>query len=463
MKNSRKSSTMGSPTPTAAREEEVEAPGRYRVLTLSTFAFTLMFAAWLQFGILAIPIQEEFGLSDTQFYWLTALPVLNGSIWRLATGIWADRFGGRNVMLALLLISAVPSAFLSRVESVTSLFILAFLIGFAGNSFSSGIAWNSAWFGQSHKGFALGVFGAGNVGASVTKLIGPTIISVTAGATFFGGLAIGGWRLVPFVYAIALLLTALAIFIMSPRPDRKPAASATFRQQLIPLREIRVWRFSIYYVAVFGAYVALSSALPKYYSTQFGVPLWEAALLTSVFIFPASLLRPMGGAFADRFGARRVMYWTFILMAVTSGLLMMPSGFIVVRVLESKSATGLVEVLPWSLNVWSFTFILFFLGCAMGVGKAAVYKFIPEYFPHHVGAVGGLVGMLGALGGFFLLPIFGYATEWSGIPSAPFGVLFVLTVVCFFWMHRTVHRLLQNESPDLVHKFEHAYRVESRD
>lgn len=432
--------------------------GRTRVLSMSTLAFTLMFAVWLQFGILAIPIQKEFGLTDTQFYWLTALPVLNGSLWRLATGIWADRFGGRNVMLALLLISAVPTALLTQVQSTTMLFVLAFLIGFAGNSFSSGIAWNSAWFPPQRKGFALGVFGAGNVGASVTKLIGPTIISTTAGAAYFGGLAVGGWRIVPFIYAIALVVTALAMFLVSPRPDRKPAASAHFRDELTPLKELRVWRFSLYYVAVFGAYVALSSALPKYYESQFGVELWEAALLTALFIFPASLLRPLGGALADRFGARRVMYWTFTLMAVSSGVLMMPSGHIVLRVLETKSPSGVLEVLPWNLNIWAFTALVVLLGCSMGIGKAAVYKYIPEYFPHHVGAVGGLVGMLGALGGFFLLPIFGYATAWTGIPTAPFGVLFVLTVVCFLWLHLTVHRMLQANSPELAHRFEFSHK-----
>ena len=179
-----------------------DASARKRVLTLSTVAFTLMFAVWLQFGILAIPIQTEFGLSDTQFYWLTALPVLNGSLWRLATGIWADKFGGRRVMLTILLLSAVPTFLLSQVHTVTTLFVCAFFIGLAGNSFSSGIAWNSAWYPREHQGFALGVFGAGNVGASATKFIGPVVISATTGMSFFGGAVLGGWRVVPVIYTV---------------------------------------------------------------------------------------------------------------------------------------------------------------------------------------------------------------------------------------------------------------------
>jgi NNP family nitrate/nitrite transporter-like MFS transporter len=425
-----------------------------RVLTLSTIAFTLMFAVWLQFGILSIPIQKEFHLSETQFYWLTAVPILNGSIWRLATGIWADKFGGKRVMMTILLITALPVFYLSQVKSVTALFVCAFLIGIAGNAFSAGIAWNNAWYEHKHLGFALGVFGAGNVGASVTKFIGPAVIASTSGAVFFGGLVTGGWRVVPVIYTALILIVVLSIYLFAPKQDRKPNGTRSFISELEPLKEIRVWRFSLYYVAVFGAYVALSSILPKYYEDRFGVDLWKAALLTALFIFPASLLRPFGGALSDRYGARRIMYWTFTLMLITSGLLMMPNGFITIDVLKTKSESGTLEVMPWHLGILPFTVVLVLLGCSMGIGKAAVYKHIPEYFPHHVGAVGGLVGMLGALGGFFMLPLFGYVKAFTGLPTSPFIVLFFLTVWCFLWMHLTVHRLLQEHAPHLENVFE---------
>ena len=120
---------------TPVGRDEQPAHGRYRVLVTSTISFTLLFAVWMQFGILGVPIQKEFGLSDTAFYWLTALPVLNGAIWRLWTGILADRWGGRIVMTALLAGAAIPTFLLSGVSSGAMLFVLAFLIGFAGNSF----------------------------------------------------------------------------------------------------------------------------------------------------------------------------------------------------------------------------------------------------------------------------------------------------------------------------------------
>ena len=438
--------------------EERPEPGRYRVLVVSTLGFTLLFAVWLQFGILGLAIKKEFGLSDTAFYWLTALPVLNGAIWRLWTGVLADRWGGRAVMTGMLVLAAIPTYLLAGTHNPTMLFVLAFLIGFAGNSFSSGIAWNSAWFPRSQQGFALGVFGAGNVGASVTKLIGPAIIAATAGSVYLGGFVTGGWRVMPVIYAVALLVMAVVTWFVAPRPDRRPGRTTPMREHLQPLKRIRVWRFSLYYVAVFGAYVALSSALPFYYEKNYDVALWQAGLLTALFIFPASLLRPVGGWLSDRLGARRMMYWTFGLMLVSSGVLMMPSGFVTIVVSTDRAADGTAEILPWDLGILPFTLVVMLLGCAMGIGKAAVYKHIPEYFPHEVGSVGGVVGMLGALGGFFLLPIFGYAVAITGIPTAMFGVLFLLTAVCLIWMHLTIHRMLQGRSPELADNFEQPHR-----
>ena len=161
-----------------------EAPGSGRVLTMSTIAFTMMFAVWLMFGILGKPIQAEFGLSDVELSWISAVAVLNGSMWRLPAGMLADRIGGKRVMLFLLVAGAVASFAVSFANSYPMLLVLAFLVGFVGNSFSVGVAWNNAWFTDRRKGFALGLFGAGNVGASVTKFIGPAIIAATAGATY---------------------------------------------------------------------------------------------------------------------------------------------------------------------------------------------------------------------------------------------------------------------------------------
>jgi NNP family nitrate/nitrite transporter-like MFS transporter len=350
----------------------------------------------------------------------------------------------------MLLATAVPTFLVAYLELTYGLLlVLAFLIGFAGNLFSVGIAWNAAWFTRQHQGFALGVFGAGNVGASLTKFFGPVLITATAGGVYFGGMVEGGWRLIPVIYAIALVVMAGIVWAIAPRHDRKPGQSRPLGEMFQPLKDIRVWRFSLYYVAVFGAYVALAAWLPKYYVSVYGLELQAAALLTALFIFPASLLRPVGGWFSDRFGARRLMYFTFGLMLVALLFLAAPFGYIV---LETPSGTH--EVMPYSLGVAPFTALVFMVGVAMGIGKAAVYKHIPEYFPHDVGAVGGLVGMLGALGGFLLPPLFVAATSWVGLPQATFMVLFVLTAVCAIWMHVTVVRMLHRASPELSRQLE---------
>ena len=423
--------------------------GRNRVLWLSTVAFTLLFAVWLMFGILGKPIQEEFGLSEVQLSWIVAAAALNGSLWRLPAGMVTDRIGGRKVMTFLLLATAVPAFLVSRAESYTMLLVLAFLVGFAGNAFSSGIAWNSVWQPREKQGFALGLFGAGNVGASVTKFIGPPIIAGTAGSAYFGVID-GGWRLVPVVYAALLVVMAALVWFGTPSQDLAPGSGQPLREQVRPLRSMRVWRFSLYYVAVFGAYVALAAWLPTYYMDNFDVSLQTAALLTATYIFPASLLRPYGGHLSDRFGARRVMYWTFGAMLVVTGLLMMPNGHIVISHPDGSQS----EHLAYSIGLVPFALLVFVLGCAMGVGKAAVFKHIPEYFPGSVGPVGGLVGMLGGLGGFFLPPLFAYTKAWSGFPSSTFFVLFVLTLVCSVWMHWTVVHMLHSESPELAGRLE---------
>lgn len=427
---------------------------RNTILTLSTLAFTLMFAVWLMFGVLGIPIRREFKLSDVQFGWLTAIAILNGSIWRLAFGLWTDRFGGRRVLTLLVAATSIPCFLVSSVQSFSNLMVYAFLVGMAGNAFSVGIAWNSAWFPRERQGFALGVFGAGNVGASVTKLVGPTLIVLVPAAGLLGGFIPGGWRFVPFLYGISCLFMAAAIWILCPRHDHTPGAGRPLRELLRPLRQVRVWRFSLYYVVVFGAYVALSVWLPKYYMDVFHLPLQQAALLTTLFIFPASLLRPVGGWLSDRLGARRIMYWVFGAMMAALLLLAAPNGHIVLYVPENVAAGGQLSTMRFVMNPWLFTFLVFIVGCSMGIGKAAVYKYIPEYFPRDVGAVGGLVGLLGALGGFFLPPMFAYAYKFTGIPQTTFAILLLVTAASLIWLHWVVVHIMHTATPQLQHQFD---------
>jgi NNP family nitrate/nitrite transporter-like MFS transporter len=402
----------------------------WRVLIFSTIAFTLLFSVWLMLGVLSIPIKKSLSLGDSQVEWLIAAAILAGALPRMLFGIWADRYGGRVVYLGLLLFCAVPTYLMSRATTYPELLACTLLFGLAGNSFTAGISWNSAWFPDTVKGFALGVVGAGNVGASGTKLLVlfvPTILTIVPVAGLLGGVIPGGWRFIPALYSIALVVMALVIYFFTPVPDHKPGAGRPLSELMAPLRYPRVWRFSLYYVVVFGAYVALSGWLPKFYVDTYKLTLYKAALLTALFIFPASLLRPLGGWLSDLYGPRVVTYSVFLVMIVALTALCIPDG--VYFGMTYRPGPGV------------FTALMFVVGCGMGIGKASVYKYVPDYFPDDVGAVGGLVGMLGALGGFFLPPIFGTLGRRSGIPQTAFVSLLVLTLWSLAWLHLTVLRI----------------------
>lgn len=395
-----------------------------RQLSLAFAAFTVAFAVWMMFGVLAIPIREELGLSARDISWLMAAAALGGTLPRMWSGILTDTFGGR-LMFTLHLLLVVPALVLMLyVESFPALLALAVWAGVAGNTFAVGIAWTSAWWPPQRRGFALGMFGAGNVGAALTKFIGPPLLASIPAAGYFGGVLPGGWRFVAFVYIWMILGIAAAIWMFAPTPDRKPNAGRSFIDMHTPLRFVRVWRFGLYYVLVFGAYVALSMWLPRYYVDVFGLDLVTASLLTALYIFPASLLRPLGGWLSDIWGPRVVTYAVFVIMVAGGFLLAVP---------------GLIK------SVVVFTFFVFIIGIAMGVGKASVYRFIPDYYPRDVGAVGGLVGLLGGAGGIFLPPLFAYGEALTGLPEATWIILLIFSLSCLAWLHLSDDRSLSVE------------------
>ncbi|MCX8141136.1 MAG: NarK/NasA family nitrate transporter [Gemmataceae bacterium] len=409
------------------RETVETAPGeaagaRQRVLWLSTWSFTLLFAVWLMYGVLGVKIRDELPLTPSQFEWLLAVAILAGSLPRLHFGIWADRYGGRKIMTVLLLLVVVPTLWVSYASTYWELLLCAALFGLAGNAFTVGISWNSAWFPDRVKGTALGIFGAGNVGASLTKFLAPPLLALIPAAGFAHGILPGGWRFIPLVYTLLLLLTAAAVWFLTPHPDRCPGQGRSRQDLYAPLQHVRVWRFSLYYVVVFGAYVALAAYLPKYYVDVYDLTLATAGYLTALYIFPASLLRPLGGWLSDRYGPRRVTYGVFITMTVALGLICLPNHWC-------------------DPGVLGFTALMFLVGCAMGIGKGSVFKYVPNYFPNDVGAVGGMVGMLGALGGFVLPPLFGILSRWLQSPQAAFLALLLLTLLSLGWLHWTVLRL----------------------
>ncbi|ALS98029.1 nitrate/nitrite transporter [Lacimicrobium alkaliphilum] len=391
-----------------------------RALGLSTFAFTLCFAVWTIFSILGIQLKQELGLSDTELGLLMATPILTGSISRLFLGVLTDRFGGRWVFGLLMLLTAAAVFLVSIATSYILLLIAALGVGLAGGGFIVGVAYISAWYEKDKQGTALGIFGAGNVGAALTNFGAPFLM-----------LALG-WQGTAQIYALVIGLMGIG-FILFARADpahgQRQAESPTLAEQLSPLVDIRVWRFSLYYFFVFGAFVALALWLPHYLMEVYGLGVATAGILAALYTIPASLFRILGGWLSDKYGARTVMYWTLIASVICTFILSYPPTEYHVR--------GVDGTIRFSLETSLVMFVLltFVLGFFMSLGKAAVFKHIPVYYPGHVGVVGGVVGMVGGLGGFLLPLTFGMLNDVIGIWQSCFMLLFVVASAALIWMH----------------------------
>jgi NNP family nitrate/nitrite transporter-like MFS transporter len=399
---------------------------RYRALGLSAFAFTVCFAVWTLFSIVGVKIKQELGLNDSEFGLLIATPVLTGALSRMFLGLLSDRFGGRRVFAILMVLTAIAVYIVSIVSSYPVFLLAALGLGFAGGSFAVGVSYVSNWFDRAHQGTALGIFGAGTVGTALTTFGAPLLVNAL------------GWRTTVQVYAAVLSATAIIFFALT-REDPASAARASgavkprrLADQLAPLGRLQVWRFSLYYFFVFGAFVALASWLPRYYMGMYGLPLAQAGLLTTAYALPASAFRALGGWISDSVGARTVMYATFIVSCIVCFALSYPETDYVVHGIKGPIAFSFGIPLP------AFVGLTVILGFFMAIGMAAVYKHIPAYYPDHVGAVGGLVGAIGGLGGFFLPIAFGVLNDAIGVWTSCFMLLFALVAVALIWMHGAI-------------------------
>ncbi|MCP5327597.1 MAG: NarK/NasA family nitrate transporter [Sinobacteraceae bacterium] len=408
-----------------------------RAMWLSTFAFTVCFAAWTIFSIIGIRIQQDLGLSGTQFGLLVATPILSGSLIRMFLGIWADQYGGRLVLTLVMLVAAVATWALTLASTYPGFLLAALFVGVAGGAFSVGVTYVSQWFPPEKQGTALGVFGAGNVGSAVTKLLAP-LVMVAA-----------GWKMVATVWALALAVTGVLFWLLAsddPQLAERRASGAKpmpFREQVAPLANLQVWRFSLYYFFVFGGFVALALWLPRYLIGAYGLDIKTAGMIAASYSIPASVFRIVGGQLSDRIGARSVMYWTFGISAICTFLLSYPDTQYVVKGIDGDIRFGL------AIGLVPFTILVFVLGFFMSLGKAAVYKHIPVYYPRHVGSVGGVVGMIGGLGGFLLPIAFGALADYTNVWSSCFMLLFVLVSIALTWMHFAIRRMDLRRFPKL--------------
>ncbi len=397
-----------------------------RALTLSTIAFTVCFAIWTIFSILGIQIKQDLGLNDTQFGLLVATPIFTGALSRLILGIWTDQYGGRIVMTLAMLLSAIATYLLSSVETYEMFLVAALGVGLAGGCFAVGIAYVSTWYEKEKQGTALGIFGVGNVGAAITNFGAPLIM-----LTF-------GWHGLAKTYAIIIFVTAILFYLFAKDDPKLVARKAkkekprSILEQIEPLKKLQVWRFSLYYFFVFGGYVALALWLPHYYVEVYGLDIKIAGMLAAAYALPGSAFRALGGWISDKIGARAVMYWTFIACVGCCFFMSYPSTDYIVEGIEGPIDFNI------KINLPIFVFLSIVLGFFMSLGKAAVYKHIPVYYPKNVGSVGGIVGLIGGMGGFILLICFGIMNDLIGVFTSCFMLLFAITAITLVWMHISI-------------------------
>jgi MFS transporter, NNP family, nitrate/nitrite transporter len=484
-----------------------------KILFFNTFAFTICFAAWMLNGVLVTFLVDNqvFDWGPVQFGWLMGIPVLAGAIFRLPAGILTEKYGGKPVYGILLLFCAIPMYLLSFANSYTTFALASFGFGLTGVSFAIGIAFTSVWYPKKWQGTALGIFGAGNAGAALTTLLAPTLLNMLTD----NGTNLEGWRTLPKIYAGALLVTGI-VFLLFTENKKPKLTDTTLKGLLRPLKSVRVWRFGLFYFLVFGCFVAFSQWLVPYFVNVYALPLVTAGFLAALFSFPSGVIRAAGGWMSDKWGARKVMYWVFGASVLISFLLIVPQmeitspgqgilsrgAGVVTAVSESGITVGDVEypllqpqgkldnidermlVFPtkevwqeslvqvgdqvskrqllakgvttiyFQANVWVFAVLVILIGSIWGIGKAGVYKYIPDYFPEEVGVVGGMVGVLGGLGGFVCPILFGYLLEGTGLWTSAWMFMFVLSLICLLWLHHVVRSMERERDPEQFRRIE---------
>ncbi|CAD5366769.1 Nitrate/nitrite transporter [Rubrivivax sp. A210] len=392
----------------------------WSVLIVSTLAFTVCFMVWMMFGVIGIPLKKTLGLNATEFGLLTATPVLTGSLIRVPLGIWTDKYGGRIVM-TLLMAATVPAIWLmSYATAYWHFLVIGLFVGLAGGSFSVGTPYVARWFPRSRQGMAMGVYGAGNSGSAVNKFVAPAL------------LAVGGWTLVPQVYAAVMLGTVILFWLgSSSDPKHLVPSHVKFSDQLHMLKDPKVLKYCQYYSIVFGGYVAMALWMVQYYVGEFGLSIQTAALLAACFSLPGGVLRALGGVLSDRFGAHQVTWWVLWVSWVCLFLLSYPQTDLTITTVDGPRTFHV------GLNVYLFTALMFVLGIAWAFGKASVFKYIGDDYPHNIGTVSGIVGLAGGLGGFVLPILFGALMDLTGIRSSAFMLMYGVVWVSLIWMYWT--------------------------
>jgi NNP family nitrate/nitrite transporter-like MFS transporter len=361
------------------------------------FAAFLYFAfsccTWVLNGAMAPFISESFHLSPAQKGLMLSVPIIAGALFRFPLGVLSQYIGRKRATLVEMgLISIAMLLGFFFVQSFNALLAMGVLLGVAGASFGVAMSPGSGSFPAEHKGLAMGIVGAGNVGTAVAVLIAPPLAQWL------------GWQTVYAVAAVAMAIPMCAVIFMAREPaDVDPHAG--LRAQLACLVERDGWAFSLIYAVTFGGFIGFISFLPSYYRDQFNVSKVQAGQLTMLAAFMGAAMRVVGGWLADRFGGINTL--TVVLMAVATALAC------------CGLATGSLVLT---------TVLLIFCFAALGAGNGAVYQLVPLRWPLTTAVAGSMIGEIGALGGGLVPSTMGLARQFLGTYAWGFAFFAVLSL-----------------------------------
>jgi MFS transporter, NNP family, nitrate/nitrite transporter len=368
-------------------------------LALATAAFTVCFYAWSLLGPLAPDLQDDLGLSDFQASAMVAVPVLLGSVMRIPLGWATDRLGGRRVFGALMAFMPLPLiAEALWHDSLTPILLFGLFLGLAGASFAVGVPFVNGWYPPERQGFALGIYGMGMGGTVLAGLTAPLI------ADQWGVSA-------PFWVATVLVIVMGAIFLAfahdAPRAAAHGPRPGMFGALSVFRGSGRAWALTLFYFLAFGGFVAMFLYLPKLLTGEYDLSKADAGARAAGFALLAVIGRPLGGWLADRVGAARILLVCFVSVGVLALVL----------------AVAYTAILPLTLACLT-------MALALGLGTGAVFKLVPEWFPDSVGAVTGVVGAAGGLGGFFPPLVMGVVKSGTGGYALGFVLMALVAALC---------------------------------
>lgn len=390
-------------------------------LPLQTVSLILGFAVWVILSSLMPFIKSDIPMTPGQLSWVTAVPVILGSVLRIPIGFWTNKYGARKLFAISFVLLLFPVYYVSQATTFVDLLIGGFFLGIGGAVFSVGVTSLPKYYPKEKHGSVNGLYGIGNLGTAVSAFGAP----VVAGSI--------GWSATVQLYLILLAVFVLLHVFLGDR--KEPKVVTPVREQMKEIyRNPRLWAISLFYFITFGCFVAFTIYLPNFLVSHFQLAKADAGFRTAMFIAIATAARPIGGWLGDKFNS------FVILMFVFGGLTL--SGIL----------------LSFSPDIQLYTVGCLLIAVCAGTGNGTIFKLVPLYFLKQAGLVNGIVSAMGGLGGFFPPLILASLLSLTGHYAIGFMALSefaLVSLVLVFWMYyqdrlRLATEIIENTAEAIV-------------